>query len=163
MYPREKVEKVEYKLKNTTCPDVKCKMFIYLDKSKTIFSSFLEKSIIAMIGCRTSCLMPNVIYMTCLKCRAQYMAKTKIMLRKRMYEHLRSKCWGYLHCYLTWPTQWKRTYWENVRSSCTLQLEISIRTWTGIHCSRLNNNLIQYLDWLYLLIKQSVVWKVSHS
>ena len=65
---------------------------MHLHKQKQHYIlSFLERSIPAKIRYRISCLMQNVIYMmTCLKCRTQYARETKRMLKKRMYEHLRS-------------------------------------------------------------------------
>ena len=84
-------EKIVFHLKNTTCPTITCRYCRIMDKSDTITSSFLEKLWKKRVGCRSSCLTDNVVYLIiCLKCNSQYIGETKCKLRQRMYEHIRS-------------------------------------------------------------------------
>ena len=90
-YPATNKVKVVYRLRNTTCPVITCRYCKMLDKSWKIKSSFNNSVHKVRIGCRISCLTPNVVYtITCLKCKSQYVGETKRPIRKRIYEHVRS-------------------------------------------------------------------------
>ena len=88
-YPPGTQDKVVSKLRNTTVPVITCKDCRILENSNIIHSSFLEKSLNGHIGCCTSCLTDNVVYIiNCLKYKSQYMGETKRCIKARMYEHL---------------------------------------------------------------------------
>ena len=90
-YPPVDHHKEVYQLKHTTCPKITCRYCKILDKSWKIKSTLTETTHKVRIGCRISCLTPNVVYtLTCLKCKSQYVGETKRPIRKRIYEHVRS-------------------------------------------------------------------------
>ena len=90
-YPMVEKDKAFFYLKNTTCPTITCRYCRILDKSETITSSFLQQSWRKWVGCCTSCLTDNVVYLIiCLKGKSQYNAETKRKLRQRMYKHIQS-------------------------------------------------------------------------
>ena len=75
-YPPVEEDKAVFYLKNTTCPTITCRYCRILEESDTITSSFLEKSWKKRVGCHTSGLTDNMVYLIiCLKCKSQYIGK----------------------------------------------------------------------------------------